>query len=246
MRPVAVFFTSFITALSGALMPGPLLTVTIAQAAVMGFIAPVLLIAGHSLLELFLVVGLVFGLGRILRIKPVIGTISVLGGAMLVWMGWDMIPAALSGALDLSTSASAAKTVKVGLLDNPVITGMAVSISNPYWTIWWATVGMTLFGTLAQSAGDGPGRASKSIGAFYFGHISGDILWYLLLGAAITTGRQFISPAVYRGTVVVCGVFLMFLGASFLYLVASGKLWSIKMSLNWQKKQAAHGTRNDR
>jgi len=235
LRAGTIFALSFVTALSGALMPGPLLTVTIAQAASMGFIAPVLLITGHSLLELLLVIGLVFGLGKVLRIRPVIGMISVLGGGMLLWMGWGMIPAALSGALDLNTSATASSAVRMGLLDNPVITGIVVSLSNPYWTIWWATVGMTLFGTLVQEAGT-TGRASTSIGAFYFGHISGDIIWYLIIGAAITTGRQFISPEVYRAVVVVCGVFLMFLGASFLYLVASRKLWNIKMSLNWQKR----------
>lgn len=234
LRPGTIFVLSFITALSGALMPGPLLTVTIARAAQMGFIAPVLLIAGHSLLELLVVIGLVFGLGKILRIRPVIGTISVLGGGMLLWMGYEMIPAALSGALDLSTSTSAS-AVPSGILHNPVITGMIVSISNPYWVLWWATVGMTLFGTLAQSTGKS-GRASGPIGAFYFGHISGDILWYLILGAAITTGRQFISPDVYRAIVIICSGFLMFLGASFLYLVASGRLWTIRMNFNWRRE----------
>lgn len=239
MRPIGIFITSFITALSGALMPGPLLTVTIAQAAVMGFIAPVLLIAGHSLLELLVVIGLVFGLGSVFKIKRVIGTISVLGGAILIWMGWGMIPASQTGLLDLSTSASSA-----GAAGNLVVTGMAVSISNPYWVIWWATVGMMLFGTLAQSgAGDnasttGVVRASRSVGAFYLGHISGDILWYLILGAAVTTGRQFISPEIYRAVVMVCGVFLMFLGASFLYLVVSGRLWSIKMQLRFGRMAA--------
>jgi threonine/homoserine/homoserine lactone efflux protein len=146
-----------------------------------------------------------------------------------------MIPAALSGALDLNTSASASSAVKMGILNNPVITGMVVSISNPYWVIWWATVGMTLFGTLAQG-GDTSKRSLPTIGEFYFGHISGDILWYLILGAAIVTGRAFISPMVYRAVVVVCGAFLIFLGASFLYLVASGKLWTIKMSFNWRRE----------
>ncbi len=235
MSKGSIFVVSFITALSGALMPGPLLTVTIAQATVMGFLAPVLLIAGHSLLELLVVVGLVFGLGKVLRIKPVIGTISVLGGVMLLWMGWGMIPAALSGALDLNASASAPSAVKMGILDNPVITGMVVSISNPYWVIWWATVGMTLFGTVARNTG-ASNRTPSNISAFYFGHISGDILWYLILGAAIVTGRAFISPEIYRAVVVICGVFLIFLGASFLYLVASGKLWSIKTSFNWQRE----------
>ena len=99
----AVFFLSFLTALSGALMPGPLLTVTIAQTARRGMRASVLLVAGHSLLELMLVVGLWFGLGHILRIRPVIGTVTVLGGAMLLWMGWGMIRDARRGVLDIQT-----------------------------------------------------------------------------------------------------------------------------------------------
>ena len=53
-----IFFTSFVIALSGALMPGPLLTVTISESARRGFVAGPLLIAGHGLLELALVVAL--------------------------------------------------------------------------------------------------------------------------------------------------------------------------------------------
>ena len=86
-----VFAISFLAALSGALMPGPLLTVTIAQTARKGFRAAGLLVLGHALLELFVVGGLVLGLGHILEIKSVIGGITFLGGGMLVWMGVGMI-----------------------------------------------------------------------------------------------------------------------------------------------------------
>lgn len=233
-----IFILSFATALSGALMPGPLLTVTIAQTAVMGFMAPVLLIGGHSLLELLVVVGLAFGLGRFLGMRPVIGSISVLGGAVLLWMGWGMVPAALSGSLDLNASSAGAGDVHISVLHNPVITGMVVSASNPYWVIWWATVGMTLFGALAHGRGITDRGTAVPIGTFYLGHIMGDIVWYLMIGAVITTGREFISPQVYRGIVVVCGVFLALLGASFLYLVASGKLYTIKMNIGPQESSA--------
>ena len=224
-----VFILSFITALSGALMPGPLLTVTIAQTARKGFFASVLLVLGHSLLELILVVGLAFGLGHFLKIRPVIGTVTVLGGAMLLWMGWGMIRDARRGALDIHTSADGGSHAYTGVLRNPVIAGMVVSISNPYWVIWWATIGLTFFAALSQNA-------LTTIGAFYFGHISGDIIWYLAVGAAVSTGRRIINPAVYRAVVQVCGVFLLFLGCSFLYLIATGDLWSIKMSLDWLRR----------
>ena len=226
------------TALSGALMPGPLLTVTIARAATEGFIAPLLLMVGHSLLELLVVVWLIFGLGRLLKARPVIGTISVLGGAVLLWMGWGMIPSALNGALDLHASGSASPVSGAGPLRNLVVTGMAVSISNPYWVIWWATVGAALFATLARKPG---GSRTSSVGAFYIGHIMGDVVWYLLVGAAVVTGRVFISPGAYRVIVVVCGAFLMFLGASFLYLIASGKLWAIQARCETADSQCPMG-----
>lgn len=233
MKLGTIFALSFITALSGALMPGPLLTVTIAQTAANGFRACVMLILGHSLLELLLVIGLVLGLGRILRIRPVIGTITVLGGAMLLWMGWGMLP----GAVELQTRASAGVAHGTCILSHPLITGMAVSISNPYWVIWWATVGLTLFATLSQNV-TSPRKAPLVIGSFYFGHIMGDIMWYLAVGAAVATGRSFINPAAYKIVVQVCGGFLIFLGGSFLYLVASGKLWSIKMNIDWARKSS--------
>jgi threonine/homoserine/homoserine lactone efflux protein len=207
-------------------MPGPLLTITIAQTAKRGFIASILLVAGHSLLELLVIVGLAFGLGSVLAVRPVIGTITVLGGAMLLWMGWGMIRDARSGALDLQvTSTDGGTAEKQGILRNPVILGMAVSISNPYWVIWWATIGLTLFATLSRNA-------VGTIGAFYIGHISGDIIWYLAVGVAVATGRKVINPSAYRIIVQICGIFLLFLGGAFLYLIASGNLWQIRMSID--------------
>ncbi|MBW1797032.1 MAG: lysine transporter LysE, partial [Deltaproteobacteria bacterium] len=51
----AIFGGSFTLALSGVLMPGPLLTVTVAESARIGFRAGPLLITGHAVLELLLV-----------------------------------------------------------------------------------------------------------------------------------------------------------------------------------------------
>jgi hypothetical protein len=55
---LTIFASSFVIALSGALMPGPLLTATISECSQRGFIAGPLLITGHAILELVLVIAL--------------------------------------------------------------------------------------------------------------------------------------------------------------------------------------------
>ena len=72
--------TSFIVALSGALMPGPLLTVTVGEAARRGFWAGPLIIVGHALLELALVLLLLVGLGAWLNRPLILGTRGRPGG----------------------------------------------------------------------------------------------------------------------------------------------------------------------
>ncbi len=219
-------------ALSGALMPGPLLTVTIAQTARKGFVASVLLVSGHVLLELLAVIFLFSGLGHILRLKPITGGVAIIGGIMLLFMGWSMIHDARRGALDLPSTKSLDKEPNVkGSLLSSVFTGMAVSITNPYWVIWWATIGLagvTFFGGLRQNV-------LWALGAFYVGHSMGDIIWYLAVGAAVASGRRLISTRIYRAIVEICAIFLAFLGGSFIYLVATANLWKIQMAMDWAK-----------
>ena len=61
-----IFCTSFILALSGALMPGPLLTVTVSESSRRGAHVGPMMIFGHSLLELALVIALLSGLAPFL------------------------------------------------------------------------------------------------------------------------------------------------------------------------------------
>ena len=54
MELLAIFTTAFVVGFSGAMMPGPLLTVTIGESARRGFSAGPLLVLGHAVLELAL------------------------------------------------------------------------------------------------------------------------------------------------------------------------------------------------
>jgi threonine/homoserine/homoserine lactone efflux protein len=126
--------TSFIVALSGALMPGPLLTVTVGEAARRGFWAGPLIIVGHALLELALVILLLVGVGAWLHRPAVLGLVGVLGAGMLGWMGLALMRASRHSRLEFDPQAD------TGL--HPILAGVLLSLANPYWLLWWVTIGL--------------------------------------------------------------------------------------------------------
>jgi threonine/homoserine/homoserine lactone efflux protein len=192
--------TSFIVALSGALMPGPLLTVTVGEAARRGFWAGPLIIVGHALLELALVLLLLAGLGVWLHRPAVLGTVGVLGAGMLGWMGVGLLKASRHSRLELD-----ART-ETGL--HPVAAGVLMSAANPYWLIWWLTIGL---GYVMFSMKYG----FLGVALFYVGHILADFAWYTLVSGAVARGRHFFSDKYYRGFLAGCGVFLFGFGGYF-------------------------------
>lgn len=209
MSITAIFLTAFMVALSGAMMPGSLLTATIAESTQRGFWAGPLIVLGHAILELVLILALLAGLSIIITQSGVTLIISVLGGAFLFYLGFTMVRDTLAGHVSIETTVS---TKKTGKLMHPVPVGILMSLSNPFWIIWWATIGLSYL-TLAMK--NGP----LGIGAFYSGHILADLLWYSLISALIAGGRRFINQKVYRCILLACGLFLIALG---LYFIFSG------------------------
>ncbi len=246
MELVAIFSTAFVVGLSGAMMPGPLLTLTIGESARRGFAAGPLVVLGHALLEGALVVALVLGLASLLGAPAVGRSIAVVGGVFLIYLGWGMARDAWLGRVELDGSCGRPAhagsqppewgsrageagggvpghpaTRSPGLLSpgrmHPVLAGVLVSLSNPYWTLWWATVGL---GYIVLSLKQG----TAGLVSFFSGHILSDLAWYSLVAGAVAGGRRFLTPAVYRGILVCCGAFLIFLGGSFIYMGAAGRV----------------------
>ena len=202
MELAAVFVTSFVVGLSGALMPGPVLTVTITHAVRRGHLAGPLVSLGHGLVEVSLVVGLTLGLSQLLQLPLVSGAVGVLGGLCLFYMGTGMIRTPAPAELSM-----AGESGPGGM--GPVAAGALLSLSNPYWVLWWATVGAAY---LLLALKYGP----LGIAVFYAGHILADLSWLSAVGSTITAGRNLLTPRVYKWILVVCGVFLLGLGVYFL------------------------------
>src|SRR5512140_2375567 len=101
MNIALIALSSFIVAFSGALVPGPLFTITIGESVKRGFVAGPLIILGHGILELFLVLLLVTGMTPFLRTDGAKLAIAVIGGIILLIMGGMMIKDASGARLDM-------------------------------------------------------------------------------------------------------------------------------------------------
>lgn len=203
---VELLGTFFIISLSGALSPGPLTTMAIAEGSRRGKWSGWWLSLGHGLVEgLYVaVIATILWLGRdsILHQPIVAGVIALVGGGFLAWMGWTLAVAAWRHQVTLA--GEAAKEARFGL----VPTGIFFSLSNPYWWVWWALI-TPLY--IRQSMAWG----LLGVALLYLVHWLADFGWLTGLAWLTGSGRALISPPVYRWIMLVCGGALAFFGVGF-------------------------------
>jgi len=204
---IGIFFSSMVIGLSGAMMPGPMLSVAVTEAYKKGFWSGPLLVVGHAIPEFILAVLFTVGLNSVLDNKTVVGVIGVAGGMFLVWIAARIFIDVHQGiALDLTEK----REVDWG----PVVAGIWVSVSNPGWIIWWATIGA---GYILVSLEHG----IIGLVFFYTGHILADFLWYSAVSFVVSRGRGRISDRVYHIVLYACGLLVaVFAG----YFVVDGVL----------------------
>jgi len=198
--------TAFLIGFSGAIMPGPLLVVTIDETSRRGWVAGPLIILGHALLEAALVAAVVLGLSHFLTHPVTIIVISLIGGIVMAWMGWSMLRS--------SKTLTWCQANASGPVFHPVVAGIVVSLSNPYWTIWWATIGLAylMVGLRLGLAG---------VCAFLAGHLLADLTWYSLVSIGVAKGRHVLSDRAYRLLASLCAVAVLGFGCWFLASGAS-------------------------
>jgi threonine/homoserine/homoserine lactone efflux protein len=172
----------------------------VGEAARRGFWAGPLIIVGHALLELALVLLILAGVGVWLHRPVVLGLVGVLGAGMLGWMGLGLLKASRHSHLKFDSQGDS------GL--HPILAGICMSAANPYWLIWWLTIGL---GYVMFSMKYGV----LGVALFFIGHILADFAWYTLVSGAVAQGRRFISDRIYCGFLAACGVFLFGFGGYF-------------------------------
>jgi threonine/homoserine/homoserine lactone efflux protein len=195
------FGVAFLLALFGAMTPGPVWALVIGQVLAQGIMAAVFILIGHALLEGMIVAGFRVGLSQALGVPKVRGIVALVGGGVLVWMGADILRHA--GQMTLHGTA-VAPLAWYAL----VLAGMGVSLANPYFTGWWATVGTGQVAALGI-------KSSREFLVFWIGHELGDIVWYMLMAVVLVVGRGWLTDEAYHGLMYVCGAAIGVLGVAF-------------------------------
>jgi threonine/homoserine/homoserine lactone efflux protein len=134
-RVIGFIVSTVGTSLSGAMSPGPMTPATLA-AGQRDRHAGAWVCVGHVLVELPLILLLAAGLGTFLKSPTVRAWIGLIGGAMLLWMGVQIL--------------TSLRRVEIGpappVERHPLWIGLWLSAANPCFLFWWATVGLTLTG----------------------------------------------------------------------------------------------------
>jgi len=196
-----LFFLSqvFVISLSGVLAPGPVTAAAIAMGSRNRFAGPLMAI-GHGIIEFPLMILIILGMDKILKSTPTKITIGLAGGAFLLFMAIGMLKSSRR------KEQLNAKPTRTG----PLTAGILLSVGNPYFLIWWATVGLAL----AMTA---KGLGIWAFALFAIVHWLCDLVWLTTLSWASFKGSILLGPRNQRIVLLICGLALLAFGLFFIY-----------------------------
>jgi len=187
------------------MMPGPLLVVGISETPRHGWRTGLIISVGHAIAEIGVVLVLVMGIAAFAKDEVVTQVIAIVGGAALILMGmvmgWDI----LKNRVSYNSIDSAPKSSQRLL----AVKGISATLSNPFWFVWWGTVGLSLLVDSQRLGIKGPI-------VFYFGHILSDFVWYTAVSIILWSGRKLFVGKVLKSLILACAAFLIYLGITFL------------------------------
>src|SRR5208337_2495741 len=200
-------FTIVGISLSGVMAPGPITAATLA-AGERNRHAGAWVCIGHIAVELPLILLLAAGLGTFLESKGIRAGIGLVGGLLLLLMG-----------VQLLVSLREPEHGSVVSVDrHPFWIGVVLSGANPYFILWWATVGLTLtsrameFGILA-------------LVLFAIVHWLCDLGWLEVLSFAGFKGSRAFGNRSQKLISAICAAKLLGFGVKFVYDAAIVLTW---------------------
>ncbi len=182
--------------LTGVMLPGPLTAATVAK----GYNnkhAGALIAAGHAVVEIPLIVAIYLGFGHFIGSPQVVQGIYLVGGLMLLYLGFRMFRATGRTSGEVS-----------GLPASALITGIVITATNPAFYIWWVTVGIALIAGAATFGHIG-------IVLLALVHLPCDLVWSEFLSVGTFESRRWWTQKVQRVVFRVCALVLAGFGMWF-------------------------------
>ena len=182
---------------SGVMMPGPVFAVTLAKS----YKSPwtgVQIALGHAVIEIPLILLIYFGFARFFESSTVQLVLSIAGGSMIIWLGISMFRART-------------EIVQKGkdLPYNAFVAGILTTGLNPYFLLWWATIGSMLVMRFLTFGITG-------IVIFIIVHWLCDLAWLSFLSNLVYRTHSLWGRKVHEGMFIACSMLLIGFGSWFL------------------------------
>ena len=182
--------------LSGVMAPGPMFATTIAKG-YNDIRAGIKISLGHAVIEIPLIAAIFLGFDTVLKNDQVFIAIGLVGGTILLIFGIDQIRTRNTKVIEKENGHSS------------FVSGIIMTAANPYFILWWATVGATLIAGAVQF-----GLIILPI--FAVVHLSIDFAWNYLLSFSVYKSKSIWNERWHRYLFVASGGIMLFFGLYFL------------------------------
>ena len=196
---LTVIFSVIVISLSGVMMPGPMFAVTVAKSYRSPWAGTKISI-GHAIIEVPIILLIYFGFARFFQHDAVQIALSLLGGGVIIWLGIGMFRAR-------KEVIQSGKDLKYGA----ITAGIVMSAINPFFLLWWATVGSMLvmkfvaFGTIG-------------LPVLIITHWTCDLVWLSIVSLLIYRTKALWGTRLQEWMVAVCS--LLLIGFGLWYLIS--------------------------
>jgi len=192
-----ILLSVVVISFSGVMMPGPMFAVTLVKSYKSPW-AGAQIALGHAVIEVPLILLIYFGFAQFFQNSMVQLVLSIIGGGMIIWLGVSMFRAraeVVQRGKDLPYSAFTAGIMTSGL--------------NPFFLVWWATIGSLLIMRFLQFGTTG-------LIIFIVAHWLVDLLWLSFVSVLVYRTHSLWGRKFQEGLFIACSLLLVGFGGWFM------------------------------
>ena len=194
---IPILLSIVVISFSGVMMPGPMFAVTMAK----GYKSPwagAQISLGHAVIEVPLILLIYFGFTQFFHSNIVQLVLSLLGSGMVLWLGISMFRAR-------------AEVIQKGkdLPYTGFTAGILTSGFNPFFLLWWATIGSMLIVRILDFGTTG-------LIVFIIVHWLCDLVWLSLVSILVNRTHSLWGQKLQEWLFIACSLLLVGFGIWFL------------------------------
>ena len=185
---------------SGVMSPGPLFAANIMYGLREGKISGLKMAIGHTIVEFPLILFLGIGFFSIENMPEIRIVITILGAIGLFGFAALQIRSVIKKEFSIETNSK----------QGPLVAGILLSALNPFFIIWWLTIGLVLISESIQIFG------ILGIVVLFLFHIWMDYAWLFTIAAFSSRAKNYLSKRNFKFIIIGLSVVLVYFGIEFL------------------------------